>query len=220
MRELHNEQKANALCYSWLFFFSGGEKLEKVVFWIFFYDARLFSSFSTPTLVTVYQNLKKFTRTSGFLKKDLDEMQVFLMFVVSMFFGFVTSYYATKRGRDAFFWFWIGVFFGLLGFLFLFLLPALNKEGEDEENEGKISDEELLLVEKSPVSPCEYKEWYYFDEERQQQGPVTFVVLKKMWREGLLLPASYVWSEGLPDWEKIENCLELKDALEVIVERR
>jgi GYF domain 2 len=42
-------------------------------------------------------------------------------------------------------------------------------------------------------------EWYYADEG-QQQGPISFEQLKERAAAGLLRPADLVWRQGLEDW--------------------
>jgi hypothetical protein len=42
-------------------------------------------------------------------------------------------------------------------------------------------------------------EWYYADQG-QRQGPVTFDVLQKLAAAGALRPADLVWKPGLPQW--------------------
>ena len=46
--------------------------------------------------------------------------------------------------------------------------------------------------------------WFYLVGE-EQFGPVPFAEMKKVWREGLIGSASYVWREGMADWKPLSD---------------
>jgi hypothetical protein len=138
-------------------------------------------------------------------------MQMLLSFVIWLLIGGATAYFAQQRGRDPFIWFMIGMFLGLLGLLLVFLLPSL--EEPDQEAEGH---EEHLVESQVPAKTHDYliKDWFYLDALRQQQGPMRFEILKKIWEQGSISENSYVWCEGMKQWEKIENLPDLKNAFQ------
>ncbi len=135
--------------------------------------------------------------------------------ILTMFFwllmGVSTAYFAQQRGRNPYIWFAIGIFFGLLGLLFVFLLPIVNV---NEEMNDSIAEKESfvpLLSQKSHEFLI--KDWFYLDSQNKQQGPIPFNALKKMFEGEELKRNTFVWSEGMSDWKKIEEFGELKDVL-------
>ena len=54
-------------------------------------------------------------------------MNNFIVIVVWLALGGVCSYYAKERGRNPIGWFIIGLVFGLLGLITLFLIPNRKK---------------------------------------------------------------------------------------------
>lgn len=42
--------------------------------------------------------------------------------------------------------------------------------------------------------------WYYIDNQGQQQGPISAEALKELASQGLVLPQSLVWTDGLEQW--------------------
>lgn len=128
--------------------------------------------------------------------------------VVLVLLGSVTAYYAKKRGRDPIIWFLLGMFFGLLGLLLLFLMPSL------AENEKTIPNTLSTSVLPNTVS-VDYPKmvWYYLDSSHKQQGPVTFDALRSMWSTASLFRNSLVWCEGMVDWKRIEELPQLEEKL-------
>lgn len=56
--------------------------------------------------------------------------------------------------------------------------------------------------------------WYYLDEQHEQQGPVSLIALRELWKTGRLLPTAFVWSKGMFQWKKVEELPDLKNELE------
>lgn len=144
---------------------------------------------------------------------------VILSILFWILMGWLTSYFAQQRGRDPLLWFLIGMAFGLIGLLVLFLLPAVEEETQTKE-EGSISPAEEekwaegingktipATAERIPLN--ELTEWYYIDQEHKQQGPVSIALLKQAWVENRLDDHSYVWSDGIDSWKKVEEIPEL-----------
>lgn len=142
-------------------------------------------------------------------------MQVFLSIVFWLLMGCATAYFANQRGRDPLVWFMLGMLLGLFGLLLLFLLPPVADE------EGPAGEAEYALLQKQEGVPViqshDYmiKEWYYYDTSRQMQGPVRAETLKNLWSDGLLTEESYIWSEGMDNWTRIENIQNLYTYLQL-----
>jgi len=45
------------------------------------------------------------------------------------------------------------------------------------------------------------RQWYYLDATHEQQGPVTWADLQSMEHSGHIDGNSYVFTEGMPDWQ-------------------
>lgn len=136
-------------------------------------------------------------------------MEIALTIGLWLLIGTLTAYFANQRGRDPFAWFIIGMLLGLIGLFILFLLPII------ESTEDVHEMDELL-----PEGPEDYvkdhyqnKEWFYVNKERKQQGPVTFLTLKKEWGKGDLQEETLVWSEGMENWSPIKELPHLKESL-------
>lgn len=50
-------------------------------------------------------------------------------------------------------------------------------------------------------------QWHYIDSSGQQQGPVTAESLHAGLHSGQLQPETFVWHEGLPQWETLQTAL-------------
>jgi hypothetical protein len=44
-------------------------------------------------------------------------------------------------------------------------------------------------------------------------GPVSIIALRELWNRGLLELNSYVWTDGMEKWEKVDHLPELKIVL-------
>lgn len=141
-------------------------------------------------------------------------MATFLTLAFWFLTGLGTAYFANQRGRDPYLWFAIGLFFGLFGLVFLFLLPIAN----DTEEKRKIDDqdEETLLLDpdvQSNTVDFKFKEWFYLDQSQAQKGPVSFVFIKSLWDDGKINSNTYVWADGMEKWKKIEELKGLSQSL-------
>ncbi|MDB6081926.1 MAG: putative rane-associated protein [Chlamydiia bacterium] len=134
------------------------------------------------------------------------KIQLLIVILIPLLYGFLAAYIAVPRGRNPTLWFCLGAFFGFLGFLAVFLLPpavpALEKGGI------------VLKPITKPVSPLIEKSWFYLDGERLQQGPFPFSTLQKLWKDGSIIPSTYVWQEGMENWKKLEAYDELLELLQ------
>lgn len=133
-------------------------------------------------------------------------MTTFSVIIICLLLGWVTSYYAQKRGRDPFIWFIAGYFFGLLALLLLFILPAVPISPQKNES----SDDTLKIA----YVPENFAgDWFYVDNEKAQQGPVTFERLQELWQEKVIQHQTYVWRENMPNWQFIKDIPGLQEVL-------
>ncbi len=128
---------------------------------------------------------------------------LFLYFFAWVLLGVVTSHFAEKRGRNPKTWFLIGMFFGLLGLLVLFLLPSFSVPTE----QIKPSPSNLTLP--LAIADVEDTQWFYINDSKKQQGPISFTIIKDMVLKKELTDRSYVWCEGMDQWNRIESIAEL-----------
>lgn len=148
---------------------------------------------------------------------------IILSFILLLIIASLTSYYANNKGRNPFNWFVIGVLLGIFAPIILLFLPALKKE---QKGNGyptmSVSppDPSLAHLPDSALSPEqlkvreeENKLWFYLDQRHEQVGPVSVVALRELWNRGKLELNQYVWSEGMEQWQKVEDLPELKAAL-------
>lgn len=144
-------------------------------------------------------------------------VQFFWVLGFSILIGGVTGYFAEQRGRNPFLWFFIGMFFGFLGLLVLFLLPSAKKENVATPRPEEREDPRQVLMTPPPVlteKPLEQREWFYLDLTHQQQGPVSFQEVERLWKENQISARTYLWSEGMGDWKRIELFPELLEKFE------
>lgn len=146
-------------------------------------------------------------------------LSFFLLFVIAG----LTAYYADKKGRNSFTWFILGLLLGVIAPIVLFFLSNLKKEKEIENSttptmtvyppshqmlpsETQEEPKQLALTEDNKL-------WYYLDDNHHQYGPVSLIALKDLWNTGQLNLNSYVWSEGMQQWEIVDSLPHLKEAL-------
>ncbi len=122
------------------------------------------------------------------------------------------AYIGNMRGRNPFAWFCIGLFLNMFGVLLLYILPNLKAQAATES--GVPAPPPAQEVEDEPeVIDITPREWYYTDSGGAQQGPISLVQLRHYWREGVVKPTTYVWSDGMAEWKKIEACEDLQREL-------
>lgn len=138
-------------------------------------------------------------------------MEILLTVILWILMGGATSYFANQRGRDPFAWFLIGMLLGLLGLLLLFLLPAIENTEDEKEDEFEVEG----LTELIPPSPTEcyrFKDWFYL-EDGNQLGPLSFQAFRKVWLQGKVSDETFVWSEGMENWRKVQDLPGFKEVL-------
>ena len=141
-------------------------------------------------------------------------METFFTIIVWLLFGLLSANYARYRGRDPYLWFFIGMFMGIFALLILFLLPVSEAEQQQQE-ELQEDDPALIQMPIAPVLPHEFqtRDWYYLTPQNQQEGPVAFDILKKLWMDGTINSTSLVWSEGMEQWNNIQELPPLQELL-------
>lgn len=163
--------------------------------------------------------------TSTYLGLRAMDSSMILTIILWILTGVATGYLAYRRGRDPYIWFALGIFFGILAILVLVLLPTTKVEEEiavDRRNEEIVEGRERQLKEREKLENApnlqpqsvEAKEWFYLDKTRQQQGPLSFYSLNVLWENGEINGQSYVWTEGMAEWKRIQEVEDLYHVLE------
>ena len=141
--------------------------------------------------------------------------QIIFSLIMSFIIAGLTGYYAEQKGRSSIAWFIITLFISFIAPLILYFLPPLN-----DIKEGIIQpiDKPITLLQSPPQIPKDSdavadKLWYYLDANHQQYGPVSLIALKELWDTARLDLNSYVWSEGMEKWERVESLPKLREAL-------
>jgi GYF domain 2 len=149
-----------------------------------------------------------------------DDLSVFSVVLFLAIAG-LTAYFARFKGRNPVAWFLIALLIGFFAPIILMFLPRLGPDGQPI-----ISDLDPTMTVLKPDAPDdeqsvfpsplldrqegEDKLWYYMDQAHQQVGPVSVIALREQWHTGRLELNSYVWTEGMVDWKKIDELPELK----------
>ncbi len=132
-------------------------------------------------------------------------MTPWLTVIIWIVLGCLAAVSASSRGRSPFSWFLIGSLLGWYGLLLLFILPPIS----NEEHMPSRTEEKPIPDEMPPVGkPVEYSptgEWFFLNQAKTICGPFSSQMLKEKWREGGLLPESWVWNESIVDWKKISQ---------------
>lgn len=145
----------------------------------------------------------------GFLMDSTTALGLFFSIVM----GFIASNFAAKRGRNPYAWLAIGIFFGILGVIALFLLPPLKKEDDTTSTPLPPGTVTIENVPPEPEQLIRLKDWFCIDTSKAQLGPMNFDALKELWKKGQIVSGSYVWSEGMAAWLPIEQIPALSEEL-------
>lgn len=142
-------------------------------------------------------------------------LSLILSILIWVLTGGLTAYLAVQRGRDPFVWFTLGIFFGLLSLIALFLLPPVVAETQ----QGQPKKTVVNALEPTPSSDIQasvpthsylVQDWFCIDKLRQQLGPMRYDELKHLWQDKKIDDGSFVWSEGMGEWKKIADLSELR----------
>lgn len=114
-------------------------------------------------------------------------------------FGTFSAYFAYKRGKNPYKWFFIGFFFGLIGlFVAISILSSNRKKTRIQPT--MIKPRPLIL------GPSD-KFWYYLDSQHKQVGPISYNALSKCFETGFILPSTYVWNEEMDNWKILRDLI-------------
>ncbi len=125
-----------------------------------------------------------------------------MILVSSLALGSISAYLANRRGRNPYSWFTIGFVFGLLGVLALFILPLPRKK--------------ILQPAAAKPTPQPYIDgpsdrfWYYLDENRSSQGPISHNALTQAWQSGSIRSNTFVWHEDLSTWKPLQELIKFR----------
>ncbi len=130
-------------------------------------------------------------------------MHISLLLLSSLALGAIAAYIAIRKGRNPYIWFTVGFVFGLLGVMALFIVPQPRK---------KILQTEALRSAPRPFieGPLNLY-WYYLDDERQQQGPMSRDALTQAWQNGSIGSKTFVWHEELPSWKPLQELIKFRE---------
>lgn len=144
---------------------------------------------------------------------------IFLLLLIALF----TAYYAHLKGKNPMIWFLLGILLGIFAPMILLIFYSDSKKDESDQTPTmSVSnpDPSLQQLSTRPSSEldaksleAETKLWYYLDQDHQQMGPVSVVALRELWNRGQLELTNYVWSEGMEQWQKVDQLQNLKDLL-------
>ena len=120
--------------------------------------------------------------------------------IVSFLLGCQCRYLAQKKGRDQTIWFMAGAFFGIFALLVILFLPARIKVVTVLPAEPPFEAISSLHAEKF---------WYFLDETKNQNGPMSFSALKSAWNKGTIRKKTFVWNEEMENWKHLEEVIKL-----------
>lgn len=109
---------------------------------------------------------------------------------------------AKARGKNPYLWFFLGMFFGVFGLLFLYL-SSRAKGAAQRKAEGPTT------IDITPQFDPAHSEklWYYLEPDNQQKGPMSFNALAEAFRDGKVSNKTFVWNETLENWKPFAEFL-------------
>ena len=125
-------------------------------------------------------------------------LQLFNVVLFWVFAGLICAWIAPKKGRHPVIWFALGVLFSVFAVGLLLVLPPVKKH--------KVQPKPTIIPMNSEVFN---RVWFYLDQTNAQQGPVDFIHIAKSFSEKQLSKQSYVWAEGMENWEQINDIPEV-----------
>jgi hypothetical protein len=111
--------------------------------------------------------------------------------------GLISAYMAHRRGRNPVVWFFVGFAFGIAGIFAFFFAPSTLSKKQAAASPKPMPQPYLH----GPIG----KFWYYLDSSREQQGPMSYDAISRIWRDGKISPDTWVWHEELPDWKPLHE---------------
>ncbi len=116
-----------------------------------------------------------------------------LLIVLWVCFGILSSKIARKKNRNIFYWFFLGLFFGLLGLIIIYFLKPLKDMNQNVINQNQ------------PLSLTDNNYWYYLDIDKNQIGPVSIKLLFDNYLEGKISDNTFVWNDTMQNWMKLKE---------------
>ncbi len=141
------------------------------------------------------------------------DQHMFLIFAFNIIIAIATSYFAGRKGRSQLGWFILAVFFGIIPMIVLYFIPELSNGNPTMAVSKPAPSLHPTPTKPFESSPEENRLWYYLDQNHQQIGPVSTIALRDLWDRALLDSNSYLWSEGMSQWQKLEELPDLKKIL-------
>lgn len=121
------------------------------------------------------------------------------MIIVGFIMAGISSFLASKRGRNPYAWFAIGFFFGIFGIFAAFFASSKKKSPQEKQQEPKVP---ILKID----GPQD-KFWYYLDPTHTQQGPMSKDALTLALKQGKVNLSTFVWHEEMSDWKPLKDSL-------------
>lgn len=127
-------------------------------------------------------------------------MTLLFYITVSLFWGWITARFARKKGLNPKNWYIAGMIFCALAFI-----AVLFRRKKIITPQIPVSKPQLLPVHLSHQQNL----WYYINEAGQQFGPISFSSLAKKWEENGIQENFYVWNEGLDNWKRFKEVIQI-----------
>lgn len=132
-----------------------------------------------------------------------------------LFFGILCAYIAPSRGKKPLLFFFLGFLFSFFPFLYLLSLEKTQQELSQEDMAKKEQgrrDENLITqiqsCENAFIESEKEKTWFYVNSDREKES-ISFVELRKFWKQGVVNETTWVWSKGMSQWAKIKDLVYL-----------
>ena len=120
-----------------------------------------------------------------------------LMLVIAFIVGIISACLASKRGKNPYLWFALGILFGIFGIFAICFASSSSKRATQS------APKQPVFRIDGPVD----KFWYYLDPSHSQQGPMSRDALTAAWESGKINPSTFIWHEDLPDWRPLKEAL-------------
>lgn len=132
---------------------------------------------------------------------------------LSVLMGGLAGFTAKRKGKDPFFWFFVGALFGMLGVFFILFAPTRKKKLAYVGGEVRKEQAPLPLLSPPSYTSFETREWFYLTESEEQKGPYSFDALRQAWHTAAIGANTLVWNETLENWKEVHTIQGLEDAL-------
>jgi hypothetical protein len=133
-------------------------------------------------------------------------MYIFKLISIWLTFGFLCSYLAKNKNRKPVFWFYMGVFFGLIAVVVILFLKK-DKKIIHEIKDIKVKIDNSIFK----INPLDDKNfWYYLDKDNKQIGPLSLKAIEDNFLNKKINPFTYVWNDTLDEWKKLNELEILK----------